>query len=404
MVQMDQLIQAYFTTRRNKRRSADSVRFELHWYRNILRLKEAIDTRSVRPTAYTFVTTKPRPREVFACDMATRVIHHYIDIRLRPLIESELTDRTFNNRIGYGPNEAINTLISDIYEASRGGTRDAWIIKMDLQGYFPNADQDIVYGQLRDLVERKYDGDDIEDLLYMIQVAVYSYPTRHCYRKSPLWCWEAIPCGKSLFSKPDGIGGAIGHLIWQNAMNYYLNDLDHAILEEWGLHYVRFVDDMVIVTDNKDACLSFVIPEVRRRLAEKNCRLHPSKFYCQHYTKGVEFIGAYIKRGRVYVNNRIVRNAINAVRRHNRRIRQSRVYTFTQSANSHLGIFKTRNGFNVARRYLAEVSPKWWEYCELDERNMKIVPKVSKIDYLSNKYHLKRKKKSWKTTMKSRSN
>ena len=403
-MELRSLINDYLGCRSNKRRSPDSVMFELHWERDLVRLNEDFEDRSLVPFLYAFVAPKPRPREVIACLMQGKILQYRLDRQVRPLIESELTDRTFNNRIGYGPNEAINTLISDIYEASRGGTRDAWIIKMDLQGYFPNADQDIVYGQLRDLVERKYDGDDIEDLLYMIQVAVYSYPTHHCYRKSPLWCWEAIPCGKSLFSKPDGIGGAIGHLIWQNAMNYYLNDLDHAILEEWGLHYVRFVDDMVIVTDNKDACLSFVIPEVRRRLAEKNCRLHPSKFYCQHYTKGVEFIGAYIKRGRVYVNNRIVRNSINAVRRHNRRIRQSRVYTFTQSANSHLGIFKTRNGFNVARRYLAEVSPKWWEYCDLDERNMKIVPKVSKIDYLSNKYHLKRKRKSWKTTMKSRSN
>ena len=80
--------------------------------------------------------------------MAMRIIHHYIDIRLRPLIENRLTNRTFNNRKGFGQVAAVNQLISDIYEVTEGFTKDAWIIKTDIQGYFPNAVQQIVYDQL----------------------------------------------------------------------------------------------------------------------------------------------------------------------------------------------------------------------------------------------------------------
>lgn len=278
MVRLEDLIEAYYTTRRNKRRSTDSVHFELHWERNLLRLLDAINSRTFQPTAYTFITTKPRPREIFACDMEMRVIHHYIDIRMRPIIEGELTRRTFNNRVGFGQNVAINQVVEDIYDVSKGFTRDAWIIKMDLSGYFPNARQDVVARQLTSLAQAKYEGDDKDDLLYMIQRAVFSAPTRHCYRKSPLWKWALITPDKSLFRKPDGVGGAIGHLIWQNAMNYYLNDIDHLVVDEWGLHYSRFVDDILIVTDNKEAALAFVVPELRRRLAELGCtlRLHAS--------------------------------------------------------------------------------------------------------------------------------
>lgn len=156
MVELEDLYEAYHIARSNKRRSEDSVEYEINLEANLMRLYDDINSRSLHPSAYTFVTTKPRPREVFACEMGMRVVHHYIDMRLRPLIENRLTKRTFNNRVGFGQNVAINTLASDIYEVSKGFTQDAWIIKMDLHGYFPNANQDIVFRQLTNVVIEDY--------------------------------------------------------------------------------------------------------------------------------------------------------------------------------------------------------------------------------------------------------
>lgn len=391
MVTMENLIDAYYATRQNKRRSADSVQFELHWQRNLVDLLEAINTRTLQPTAYTFITRKPKPREVFACDMATRIVHHYIDLRLRPIIEEELTVRTFNNRIGYGQVVAVNTLISDIYDVSKGFTKDAWIIKLDLAGYFPSADQEIVYQQLVNLALSKYSGEDKDDLCFMIQRAVFSYPQLHCYRKSPKWKWSLIPKEKSLFFNPLGIGGAIGHLIWQNAMNYYLNDIDHWLLDTCGLHYLRFVDDMVITTDNKEACLAFVIPEIRRRLRALHCTLHPKKFYCQHYTKGVNFIGSQVKRDRVYVSKRIIRNSMRSVERLSRKASLTKLHTFLQSANSYLGIFKTRNAFRFVQKFLAKIPPDWWKYCYFNRTRVCLQANegYGELELLVKKHHVK---------------
>lgn len=383
----EKFIEAYYTTRKNKRRSADSVEFELHWERNLVRLMNGLEDHTFTPSAYTFIATRPRPREVFACEMALRVVHHYIDMRIRPLLESEMTDRTFNNRVGYGAIEAVNCVISDIYDVSQGFTKDAWIIKMDLKGYFPNASQEIVFRQLSDLVERRYKGEDKDLLQFMIMRSVFSYPTRHCYRKSALDKWKDIPDSKSLFKKPEGIGGAIGHLIWQNAMNYYLNDIDHWIIgspignissslcgvseserfvDGLGLHYVRFVDDMLIVTDNKE-CTLVQIQEIRRRLAALGCELHDKKFYCQHYTKGVDFIGTHIKIDRVYVNDRVVRNMREAIHQFNRCVSVKKLESFLSSINSYLGILKGRNAYAIMCNLLKEVSPKWVKYCHFNE-------------------------------------
>lgn len=422
MITFEDLYDAYLVTRRNKRRSADSVHFEIHWQRNLCQLYEDINNRNIRPTAYTFITTRPRPREVFACDMSMRIIHHYIDIRLRPLIEQRLTNRTFNNRVGYGQNVAINQVIEDIYDVSGGFTRDAWIFKMDLSGYFPNASQDIVCNQLVSLTQESYVGQDKDELIYLIQHSIFSYPHLHCYRKSPMWKWSMIPDSKSLFKKPAGVGGAIGHLIWQNAMNYYLNDLDHWLTglpiynvtqalpaakklpnppELPGLHYVRFVDDMVIVTDNKEAMLAF-IPQIRARLAEYGCTLHPKKFYCQHYTKGVEFIGAHIKKDHVMLDQRTVHHAEQSIRRLNRCAREGKIKDLLASVNSYLGICKTRNGHRVALQLVAQINPAWWSFVHFNKQRtcleanegFKTTQRLIRKYHLNPKIYDKRRKKS----------
>ena len=73
---LEDTIEAYLSARKNKRKSPDQVEFELHWERNCVKLCEDVNQRQVCPTAYTFVVDNPKPREVFASDMETRISHH----------------------------------------------------------------------------------------------------------------------------------------------------------------------------------------------------------------------------------------------------------------------------------------------------------------------------------------
>lgn len=280
---------------------------------------------------------------------------------------------------------------------SHGFTRDAWIIKLDLQGCFPNVSQDLAYEQLLEVIDEDYDGDDKDDLKYILSVCIFSYPTHHCYRKSPMSKWNDIPPEKSLFTKPDGIGAAIGHLIWQNAVNYYFHEIDDWILG-LGLKYERFVDDMYFVVDNKYAffCL---IPEIRRRLAGLGATLHPKKFYCQHYTKGVEYLGSHIKLDRIYPNNRTLRKARQRIAEFNRCPRESQIAAFQASLNSYLGICKTRNGYARSWELWNLVSKRWHKYVHFDARTQTIVANdgYTYNERIARKYKLYHKRK-WKKT------
>ena len=394
MVRIEDMIYVYFLMRENKRRKNDSVEFEVSYERNMLQLMSEIDDHTLRADAnYTFVALYPRIREIFGAKVTVRLVHSYVDWRLRPILENKLTSRTFNNRVGYGSQAAINQLITDIYDVSNGFTTDAYIFKWDGSGYFPNANVDIAFKQINKLIEEEYEGDDKEDLIWMCMICLYSYPQGHCYRKSPIEKWNLVQPRKSMFSKPFGRGAAIGFLIWQNAMNYYVNDIDHYIEDECGLHHIRFVDDNVVVTDNKE-CMLAMMPILREKYREVDVTINPKKYYCQHYTKGAEFLGSHIKMDRIYLNNKSIGRAYTAIDFFNKLshgAKYNNIDQFISSLNSFFGMMKGRNEYNNIMKCVNLISKDWFDFVHFNKDKITIEPNIgfTRKDRIIKKYNLK---------------
>lgn len=374
MVNIDDLYTVYFLARKNKRRSEDAVVFEVDYERRLRNLCEAINERTYRADSnYTFISMRPKPREVFACELESRVIQWYIIWRILPILENTLSDSTFNNRKGMGTDAAVKKVAEDIRRVTRNYTQEAWVIQWDLSGCFPNANCDIACKQLQQLVIDNYTGEDKEDLLWMIMISVHAYPQNHCYRKSPREMWELIEPSKSLFNKPAGIGGAIGFLIWQIAMNLYFNDIDRWAVDEMGLNYTRFVDDSIIAVENKLGGL-LLMPLFRRKYAELGATMHPRKFYCQPASHGVHFLGNYIKNSRIYAHNRTIRQDHKTIRSFNARHNKVKnLENFVSSINSILGNLKHKNEYKNILNIISFISPEWRHYVSFDDNGLRIV-------------------------------
>lgn len=338
MIRLEDLFCVYYKARSNKRRSRDSVAFEQNLERNLHSLWKSINERTFRADSnYAFVVSYPKPREIFATEMKNRIVHHYLDWRLRQIYESVLSDRTFNNRKGKGLHKAIDTYRNDIAELTDNYTKDAWCAHVDLKGYFPNANVEIALAQQLELIDKYYYGDDKDDLRYMMTVCMRSDPARNCMVFVPRSEWDAIAPEKSLFNKPVGVGAAIGFLCWQNAMGLYINDVVKWLQSFDFMRVVVFVDDIYIVTRDKDKFLS-LMPEFRQRLSMLKVELNEKKFYCQHYSKGIMCLGTMLKFGRRYIKNKSFNNAM-------RKIDELPVNTdgakrILCSMNSHLGMLK----------------------------------------------------------------
>ena len=358
---LQDIIASYRLARQGSVKSPDQVEYELHWEGNCIKLCEAINSRTYQPTAYSFIVTYPKPREIFASDFSTRVLHHYLHERLVPLLENRLSKHTFNNRKGMGTSACQNAVISDMYEVSNGYTEDAWIIKMDLSGCFPNINQDIAFKQLEAVIKEDYNGRDRDDMLYILRACVFSYPTMHAKYIGDIELRKLISPEKSITTKPLGIGAAIGHLIWQMAVTYYFNDII-LWLESIGVHVNVYVDDWYFVVKNKTAFLTYVVPEMRRRLAELGATLNEKKFYCQHVSKGCECLGVHIKQQRIYPNSRVINRALKRAKELNKCVRVGKIEKALQTINSYLGICKNTCGYNQALKIVGTLSEDWKKY------------------------------------------
>ena len=367
---IETIINDYLANRANKRRSRDSVHFEMHWERDVVRLLDDINARSLDPFIYSFVRQRPRPREVIAGLMQMKIPQQHFDTMVRPLVGAELTDRTFNNRIGYGCERAIRQLMKDIRDVSRGYTRDAYIITRDIRAYFPSTDLQRTYDMYRELIEQNIpEGEERDDLLYILQRVTYMYPRRHVRLLSPPHDYEDIhKAGKSvIFNCDDGHGACLGNQFWQVQKNYELADFDRWQVVECGMHYGRFVDDMWWVVDNLQAGLAHVAHSERVLREQYGFEMHPRKRYQQHYSKGVSLLGVHIKYDRVYTNDRTIQNCRMAIRKWNRLAYPSQIEHFLASINSFLGMMKHRNDYGKIRDIVEEVSPKWLRYCHYND-------------------------------------
>lgn len=357
---------AYKDAIRNKGKNPAFVEYDLHRCRNLLRVQEGLRDHSLRSTATAYVVRKPVIREVFSADMDICVVAHWLVEFIRPVMEREMTPRVFNNRIDKGLDKALDQLATDIYERSRGFTEDCYVFMCDIQGYFPNANQDHAYCMLeRLLIGNELAERDFSELIYALNLTVYFSKDR-IVRKSPTHDWHLLKPGKSVLEKPEGIGAFPGEMIMQMAMTYYCDDI-YKWLESMDVRFVVYGDDIAFAVKDKVQFLNYIIPEFRRRMAEIGCTIHPKKFYGQHYTKGVRFCSQFIKLQRIYIGNRTKNNYFEKVRYWNRRCKFGNIDHAISSLNSYIGIMKRRNAYGILRKGYEALSEKWKEYLYLND-------------------------------------
>ena len=372
MVTLEDVFEAYYECRRKKRRAEDSLRFEVGFEDNLVELCDRINAREYRPsTSKAFVVPKPLYREVFAPAFQDRVVDTYIAMRLVPLFEKAMTERTFNCRIGKGSLFGVRMLARDIEECSQGYTKDCYVLKLDIKGFFMSIPKKLLCERVDAFICDRYEGEDKEELRFMSREMVMHRPETDFVRKSPGWMWNYIPPNKSLFTNGDGKGMAIGKLLSQIYANFFLNDFDHWL--EDGLSFKwhgRYVDDFYIVSESKEALLA-AIPLIKRKLKEDFLLdLHPDKIYLQHYKKGVKFTGAVVKPGRIYISNRTVAGLYSSVFRFNR-IEDGdigKVRSGICSLNSYFGLMTHTQSYAIRRKVAHMIAKGKWKYFYIGNR------------------------------------
>ncbi|HSF82804.1 MAG TPA: reverse transcriptase/maturase family protein [Anaerolineales bacterium] len=296
----ENLRRAFKKAARGKRKRPDVAGFEYRLEANLLALQQDLLAETYTPGAYySFRIQDPKPRLISAAPFRDRVVHHALCQVIEPLWERRFIHDTYACRVGKGTHAALD-------RCTEYARRDPYVLKCDIQHFFPRVDHELLYKQFERLIADPR-------TLRLCRKILDSGAGVHPPPGNPVY----FP-GDDLFAALRPRGLPIGNLTSQFWANVYLNPLDQFIKRQLKCrHYLRYVDDFLLFGGDKsvlhawrEAIIDF-LAGLRLRLHEEQAAVFP-------VATGIPFLG-----WRVYPDHRRLkrRNGV-AFQRRFARLRQ----------------------------------------------------------------------------------
>lgn len=378
-ISLEEVFEAYYECRKNKRGTANALNFESDYERGLVELCNDInDKRYEIGRSIAFIVTRPVKREVFAADFRDRIVHHLVARRLEPLFESVFIDDNYNCRKEKGVLFGVKRLKEQIALCSDNFSKETYVMKCDMQGFFMSIHKPTLWHMLEIFIWENYTGADIDILLYLVKKIVLHSPEKFCVRRSPSFMWDDLPKNKSLFTSNSEYGLPIGNLTSQMFANFYLHEFD-IWMKEKHVYYGRYVDDFYVISNNKKELLNSIKHIKDKLMKELKITLHPKKLYLQNINKGCKFIGGVIKKDRMYAGSRTVGHMIDMIRRFNKIAdngeASKNAEAFVSSINSYFGFLSHYKSYAIRRKAANLISEKLFEVCFISGHHSKFVCK-----------------------------
>jgi len=357
-VELEEIFEAYYSARENKRQRADAIAFEMEYEKRLIELYEelASGVYEISPST-AFIVNRPVKREIFAGAFRDRIVHHWVFNRLNPLCERVFIHDSYSCREGKGTSFGVRRAEHFVRSVSRNYSRDAWVLRLDISGYFMAIDRQVLFEKIETLL-KKYTsicGFDRDFFLDIVRKIVFNDPTIKCRIRGKREDWVGLPKSKSLFFAKPGCGLPIGNLTSQLFANLYLNDFDHFVKRTFPkTRYGRYVDDLLFVSDDKDAFQE--IPEILNAYLMQNLGLHmhPLKQYLQHISKGGDFLGKYILPYRKYLRNTTKQSVRDRLQKKRENDEDENYIELAQTWNSYRGLFDACNAYRIREKMFSE--------------------------------------------------
>lgn len=362
---MDQLLtdlfKAYFNARKNKRNTRAVLEFDLNYEKEIFKLYRELKDGSYEISKSTaFIIFDPVQREIIASSFRDRIIHHLVFNYINPIFESTFIYDSYSCRKNKGTLFGIKRVNKFIRSCSNNYQKEGYILKLDISGYFMNINKEILWKKIeKGLFKNKNKCNfDFCLILSLVQKIVFHNYAENYTIKGKMSDWTGLPKNKSLFLAKENKGLPIGNLTSQLFSNIYLNEFDHFIKRSLKFkYYGRYVDDFIIISDNKEKLKSSIYYIEKYLKKELELEINQKKIYFQKFKKGVNFLGVIIKPYRIYIRNRIKNNFYRKIININKKLEKINIdnagkIIILSSINSYLGIFKHFDTYNLRKNLL----------------------------------------------------
>lgn len=238
-----------------------------------------------RPSPYhQFRVFEPKPRVISCVPVKDRIVHHSLCNVIAPLMERRFIEQSYACRKNRGSHMAC-------HRARELCREYPYYIKMDIRHYFESVDHKI----LLELVNRLFREREVRELVRLIVE-------------------KPIPN----FAKQPGKGLPIGNLTSQWFANFYLDGLDHFIVETLGAgnRYLRYMDDFLVFCRSKEEAWAIRAEADEWLARNRGLELKDEATVVAPVTEGVPFLGLRIWAGRWRMRHNRWRRTQRSARKH----------------------------------------------------------------------------------------
>ncbi len=271
IISLNNLTIAWKKARKGKTAKEYVIEFEKNLNENLRSLRQELLQETYLPQPLkTFIIRDPKTRVISKSEFKDRIVHHAIVNILEPIYEIYFIHDSCANRKRKGTLFALRRFDVFKRKVSKNGKQvnngypnanfvQGYCLKADIRKYFDTVDHEVLIKLLKRRIKDK-------QTISLIKKIIFNFHSRK--------------------------GMPLGNLTSQFFANIYLHEFDlfvkHVLKAK---HYIRYVDDFVILHRNKrqldkwkERINNFLITELK-------IELHPEKSKIIPLALGVDFVG-----------------------------------------------------------------------------------------------------------------
>lgn len=368
-ITFEELYEAYILCLKNKKGKLGTYKFvNEDLCKNLIKVLDELNNRTYRPRpSNCYVITDPALREIYAAQFADRIVQHFYMNEIDACLENELIDSCCSCRKGKGTEYALQLLKKYLVETSNYGKKDCFYLKIDLAGYFMSIDRKQISEKFLNLIKNQYQGKHKDLLIYLTPLIFENNPALNCQYKCNENIRKIVPERRKMRNDSE-YGMAIGNLTAQAGSNLNLSDFDKFVVNELNLKkYVRYVDDIVIISSSKKKLSESISPLVKK-LAETSQIINERKTRVDTAYHGVPFLG---KVSYPYGYQKPSKQVIIRVSQKSKNMDYTSKDNLLAKVNSQIGSLKNYNCKKLILNYANTLPEHVKKSLEFDENNCK---------------------------------
>lgn len=232
VVAWDNLYRSFFQARKGHRYNPEVLRFQDSLEENLTTVHHHLLNKTWLPGPWReFWIYDPKSRLIQAPPFDDRVVHHALVDVVEPYFEQKMIVDSYACRSGKGTHRAA-ARVQHHQRMAKLNWGKVYALKADISKYFPSINHEVMLAILARTIRDK-------DVLWLCEQLIRN-------------------------SGYDARGIPVGALSSQLFANVYLDPFDHFVKDELGVrHYVRYMDDFVILGRSKEG-----LREVKARIEE----------------------------------------------------------------------------------------------------------------------------------------